>query len=310
MAEKKQVAPQENIENYEEFDVVTDVYMPIYDEEEKYSSPILAKMREQNIDPYELLGENKVEGVGPVIREENKEEQSKYSAAFLDFVKDIPEASTLSVLEAVTNLGNNAIQLGGTVSNLLFEGTKADTISQATTGFAQLMNKNSEQVVAKLDQYKKDNDINGVTDLLTDIGLDIGMTIPIQKMLKKTGFPSFWATPLSFGLAFGLSSGDEKDNVIIDSQVINRTMELLNVLPDTPENEVAELVATTFEGTAWGVAGDRLRKVFQFLKNNVPAYLNQQTAVATGGAVAAGEAVSKVSDNIQNNNISQTTEKE
>ena len=310
MAEEKQLPPAENIENYEEFDVVDDLYMPIYDEEEKYSSPILAKMREQNIDPYELLGENKVDGVGPVIREENKEQYNKYSAAFLDFFKDVPEATTLSVLEAVANVGNNVIQLGGTVSNALFQGTNADEISQATTGFAQLVNKNSEQLVAKLDQYKKDNDVNGVTDLLTDIGIDIGMTIPISKMLKKTGVPSFVATPLAFGLSYGFTSGDKDDNVIIDSQVVNRTMQLLNVLPDTPENEVAELVATTFEGTAWAVAGDRLMKVFKFLKNNIPAYINQQTAVAVGGAAAAGEAVTKVSDNIQNNNISQTTEKE
>ena len=310
MAEEKKLPPEEKVENYEEFDVVDDLYMPIYDEEEKYSSPVLAKMRELNIDPYELLGENKVDGVGPVVREENKEEYNKYSAAFLDFLKDVPEATTLSVLEAIANIGNNVVQLGGTASNALFRGTKADDLSQATTGFAQLVNKNSEQLVAKLDQYKKDNDVNGVTDLLTDIGIDIGATIPIQKMLKKTGIPSFVATPLAFGLAYGFTSGDEKGNVIIDSQVVNRTMELLNVLPDTPENEVAELVATTFEGTAWAAAGDRLLKTFKFLKNNIPAYINQQTTVATGGAVAAGEAVRKVSDNIQNNNISQTTEKE
>ena len=34
MAEEKQLPPEENIENYEEFDVVDDLYMPIYDEEE------------------------------------------------------------------------------------------------------------------------------------------------------------------------------------------------------------------------------------------------------------------------------------
>ena len=51
MAEEKKLLPEENIENYEEFDVVDDLYMPIYDEEEKYSSPVLAKMRELNIDP-------------------------------------------------------------------------------------------------------------------------------------------------------------------------------------------------------------------------------------------------------------------
>ncbi len=68
MAEEKKLPPEENIEKYDEFDVVDDLYMPIYDQEEKYSSPVLAKMRELNIDPYELLGENKVDGVVTVVR--------------------------------------------------------------------------------------------------------------------------------------------------------------------------------------------------------------------------------------------------
>ena len=32
MAEEKKLLPEENIENYEEFDVVDDLYMPIYDQ--------------------------------------------------------------------------------------------------------------------------------------------------------------------------------------------------------------------------------------------------------------------------------------
>ena len=83
----------------------------------------------------------------------------------------------------------------------------------------------------------------------------------------------------------------------------------MNVLEDTPESEVAELVATTFEGTAWAAAGERLVKVFKLIKNNIPAFINQQTAVSVGGSVAAGEAAGKVSDNIQNNIISEQTNK-
>ena len=56
--------------------------------------------------------------------------------------------------------------------------------------------------------------------------------------------------PLSFGLAYGFSVAKEIDgNMIMDSQAINRTFELLNILPDTPESEIAEAVATAFEGT-------------------------------------------------------------
>ena len=146
---------------------------------------------------------------------------------------------------------------------------------------------------------------------MADIGIDIAAAVPINKMLKKTGLPSFIATPLSFGLAYGLTSGDDeaKANIIIDSQVINRTNELLNILEDTPESEVAELVATTFEGTAWAGAGDRLIKVFKMIKQNIPAFINQQTVTTgTTTAVVAG-AADTVSDNIQNNIISEQTEK-
>ena len=98
--------------------------------------------------------------------------------------------------------------------------------------------------------------------------------------------------------------------MIMDSQALNRTFELLNILPDTPESEIAEAVATSFEGTLWTAAIGPLTKTFKLLKNNVPAYINQQTVTtATGTAVAAG-AADAVSDNIQNNIISKQTDKE
>ncbi len=279
---------EKELEQYESFDVVNDLFLPIKEEEEKYASPILARFRENEVDPFEYLGEPKVEGVGPVRKVQDQEEQNKYSAAFLDFFKDLPEAAVTSTAESLANVGNNAVQLVGAGSNLLFRGTeKADEFSKATTSFAKLINKRTENFVKNIEQYRKDNDVNGVTDLMADIGIDIAAAVPINKMLKKTGLPSFIATPLSFGLAYGLTSGDDeaKANIIIDSQVINRTNELLNILEDTPESEVAELVATTFEGTAWASAGDRLIKVFKMIKQNIPAFINQQT-VTTGAATA------------------------
>ena len=48
-------------------------------------------------------------------------------------------------------------------------------------------------------------------------------------------------------------------------------------------SEVIELVATTFEGTAWGTAGDRLVKVFKLIKNNI-LHLWSQTATTIAGS--------------------------
>ena len=61
---------------------------------------------------------------------------------------------------------------------------------------------------------------------MADIGIDIAAAVPINKMLKKTGMPSFIATPLSFGLAYGLTGGDDeaKANIIITVRLLIEQM--------------------------------------------------------------------------------------
>ena len=303
------------IENYEEFDYLTDFYLPFQEQEAKYNSSILKGFRENNIDPYEYIGEKKVDGIKPIkLLKPEEEEQGKidYSEAFIEFFKDIPESVALSTLENIANISNLGVQAIGVASNLAFKDTKLDKISDVTNSAASFYNRNTEQFVKNIETYAKNNDVNGVSKFITDIGIDTGLSFPIYKQLKKVGVPTFAAMPLSFGLAYGFSGGEKEidGNMIMDSQALNRTFELLNILPDTPESEIAEAVATSFEGTLWTAAIPQITKVFKLLKNNVPAYINQQTVTtATGTAVAAG-AADTVSDNIQNNIISKQTDKE
>ena len=42
------ITHEDNIQEFEEFDYITDFYLPIKDVEEKYSSPTLALMREND----------------------------------------------------------------------------------------------------------------------------------------------------------------------------------------------------------------------------------------------------------------------
>ena len=303
------------IESYEEFDYLTDFYLPFQEQETKYNSEILKGFRTNNIDPYEFLGEKKVNGIQPIeLTKPEDQEQGKidYSEAFVEFFKDLPESVALSTLENLANISNLGVQAVGVGTNLLFKDTKLDKISDVTNSAANFYNKNTEQFVKNIETYAKNNDVNGVSKFMTDIGIDTALSVPIYRQLKKTGVPTFAAMPLSFGLAYGFSGGEKEvdGNMIMDSQALNRTFELLNILPDTPESEIAEAVATSFEGTLWTAAIPQITKVFKLLKNNVPAYINQQTVTtATGTAVAAG-AADTVSDNIQNNIISKQTDKE
>lgn len=302
-------------EQLPEFDVVTDFYLPFKEVEEKHSSPILKGLRDNNIDAHEFLGEEKVEGVGLVEAMDEKQvenEKTNFGQSFLDFVKDIPQAAGTSTLEAGANITNNLIQLFGFGTNIAFKDTqKGNHISDYVTEFSQGYNKGTEEFIAKLDQYRQDNDVNGVANFVSDMGIDLAATIPMDKMLKKVGIPSYASLPLAFGLSYAFTGGDKKleKNIMVDSEVINRLNETLGALPNTPEAEVAELVGNAFEGTVWAGVGDRLVKVFKLLKNNVPAYMNQQTAVSVGGAAASGEAVNKINQATdQNLNVEEPTQ--
>ena len=88
---------------------------------------------------------------------------------------------------------------------------------------------------------------------------------------------------------------------------INGLKTAVGIDDDTPADELFDKTVQALEFGAMGIALD---KIFPIIKNIKKFRRADQAAVSVGGAAAAGEAVSKVSDNIGNNNISQTTEKE
>ena len=146
-------------QKYEEFDYLTDFYFPIKDVEERYASPVLALMRENEIDPYEFIGQDKVEGVGPIVKIEDKAElenaKVSYSQSIIDFLKDSIPATGISTAEGGANIANNLVQLFGFGSNRLFKNTRGDNIAKYTTEFAQAYNKGTEDFVTTLDNYAK-----------------------------------------------------------------------------------------------------------------------------------------------------------
>ena len=157
-------------QQYEEFDYITDFYMPIKEVEDKYNSPHLKRLRDAKIDAYEYLGLEKVDGVGEIKKIEDKTElaEAKKTAGqhLIDFAKDFIPATITETQEAGANVLNNVVQLFGFGSNMMFKGTKFDEVSQTTTEFAQGYNKGTEEFIAKLNKYKEENDVNGASEFV------------------------------------------------------------------------------------------------------------------------------------------------
>ena len=73
-------------EQYEEFDYLSDFYFPLKEVEDKYSSPILKRLRENEIDPHEFLGIEKVEGTGVVKRITDKTDLEEGKKTFWSII--------------------------------------------------------------------------------------------------------------------------------------------------------------------------------------------------------------------------------
>ena len=302
------------IEQYDEFDYISDFYLPQKDSEELYNTETYKIINQNGIDDFEYFTEEKVQGIDDTrvkrVEEVSDQDKEGFFGPFLDFFKDLPESFAIDVGESFLNIANNATQLVGMASNVAFQDTKSSAISDFTNKVAKNVRLQTREAKEHLKFYAEERDINGVSQLFTDIGIDLGLMFPIQKQLKKTGMPSMISYPLAFGLAYGFTGGkgDQDKNLIISSHLMNKTNKLLKVLPDTPEDEVGTLVANTFEGTAWGFAGPILKNTFKFIKTSLPYMVNQQTAVGAGGSAAVTAGVEEVQDNIQNNIISEKPE--
>ena len=94
---------------------------------------------------------------------------------------------------------------------------------------------------------------------------------------------------------------------MVDTDAINGLKTAVGIDDDTPADELFDKAVQALEFGAMGIAFD---KIFPIIKNIKKFKRADQAAVTVGGAAAAGEAAKKVQDNLGNNNISQTTEKE
>ena len=155
-----------------------------------------------------------------------------------------------------------------------------------------------------LNELDKDDPLT--TRIIAAVGQDAAFVYPIYKKVKSIGIPKQYALPVSFALGSTLAF-DKKASFMVDTDAINGLKTAVGIDDDTPADELFDKTVQALEFGAMGIAFD---KIFPIIKNIKKFKRADQAAVAVGGAAASGEAVKKVQDNLGNNNISQTTEKE
>ena len=143
------------------------------------------------------------------------------------------------------------------------------------------------------------------TRIIGAIGQDAAYVVPIFNKFKSIGIPKQYALPIAIGLGSTLAF-DKNTSFMLDTETIDGLKRTINLNPDTPAEELFDKMVQFIEFSGMGFAFNKIAPIIKNLKK-VDV---QKAATVTAGSAAAGAGASELQDNIQNNIISEQTEKE
>ena len=229
-------------------------------------------LEENHVDTNEILGINKEALAGsysakdkdPVIQKAKEE-------SFMDGVFELGE--NLKNSDVATSIKSrvpegliNAADFGTNIFNSFDRLFSLDPNYQST----DIFNKWSANLDKARNSYKeKRKDIEGsVSDMAGMVLQDAPYAAALYPVFNK-----FMSKPKAAALAFGVGYGiafEEDKNLFLPSEAITKFKHLLNILPDTPEDQLADDVIEAFEGSSMALLIPGTIKALQFMKRRLP----------------------------------------
>ena len=284
--------------------ILDDFYLPLLEQEKHYLSKEYKLLKKNKVDTAEFDGFEKDRNAGEVKFTEATEDNKKelYNEV-LDFAAAIPKDLIISVVRG----GMNGLDF---VKDLVAFGAYGNEQLPDDSVF-KFIDDRIEAQKKKLNELEKDDPLT--TRLIGMVGQDAAYIMPIYKKLKSAGIPKQYAFPASFAIGSTLAF-DKETSFLLDTDMIKGLKETINLNPDTPAEELFEKAVQGIEFTGLGYAFNKLYPMIKAMRK-VDV---QKAATVTATSLAAGEGAKaivkkseeKASDNIQNNIISEQTEKE
>lgn len=298
---------------------VLDFYLDLQKDEELIASKEYQLFKDNKLDTAILDGVDPDPGAGVVHvgKEISDGEKSILMDDVVDFVKSMPK----DLLISVTRGAMNGFDFVNSTTNLV--GVNPDS------SYEFIRDKIDNQL-KRLDELDKDSPL--VSKLIAIAGQDGAYVYPAYKKFKSLGVPKQYALPLAFGTGQALAF-DKETSFLVDTDSINSMKKYIGIEPNTAADDTINNALLAMEGASLGILFDKLGIVLKGVKNSNW----QQNAVAVGGGTASGAIVDKamagekpsaeeavtqsqldnlkktdktVSENIENNIISETTKKE
>ena len=284
--------------------LLDDFYLPLLDQEKHYLSKEYKLLKKNKIDTAEFDGLQKDKNSGEITFTEATEDQKKelYNEV-LTFAKALPKDLIISITRGGVN--------GFDFINDLAAFAKYGNEQVPEDSVFKFIDDRLEAQKKSLNELEKDDPLT--TRIIGALGQDAAFVYPIYKKMKSAGIPKQFSLPASFAIGSTLAF-DKETSFMLDTDMIKGLKETINLNPDTPAEEMFDKAVQGIEFTGLGYA---FNKLFPMIKAMRKIDV-QKAATVTAGSLAAGEGAKAiveksediVTDNIQNNIISEQTEKE
>ena len=285
-------------------DILDDFYLPLLDQEKHYLSKEYKLLKKNKIDTAEFDGFEKDKNAGEITFTEATEDNKKelYNEV-LTFAKALPKDLIISIVRGGMN--------GFDFINDLVAFAKYGNEQVPDDSVFKFIDDRIEAQKKSLDELEKDDPLT--TRMIGALGQDAAFVLPIYKKMTSAGIPKQYAFPASFAIGSTLAF-DKETSFMLDTDMIKGLKDTINLNEDTPAEELFDKAVQGIEFTGLGYAFNKLYPMIKAMRK-VDV---QKAATVTAGSLAAGEGAKtivekseeKVSDNIQNNIISEQTEKE
>ncbi len=278
----------------ENINLINTYYLPKVEKDFIDNSNLIKTLNDNHIDSNEVLGIDKevASGTYPIKEEDPKVQEANEKG----FIEDLLEfGNTIAQSEIGKSVGSrfqegfiNIADFGTNIFNTFDKFFSLDPKYQRSEIFNNWSN-NLENTKKILREQRKEAE-GQMTDWVGMIVQDMPAYFAINKMLKKAKIKPKYRFPLAVGLSYAMSFDQTHDeDIFVNSEVVKEIKQILNVLPDTPENQLVDDLAqmgTMYLGT----------KIFQgigpalkFIKRNVkPEAVSDVARLTAAGTVVAG----------------------
>ena len=291
----------------ENFDIIE--RLQTYNNSKQINNSNAYKMFAENkVDNFELLGIDKEDAAGTYsIKEKDPKIQEAKENEFLNDFLELGE--NLKNSDVVTSIKSrvpegliNVADFGTNIFNSFDKLFSIDPNYKRSEIFNKWSN-NLDNTRNKLKEKRQEVE-GSLSDMAGMVMQDAPATIALYSTFSKF-MPKQYAAVLAFGVGYGMSFDEENPSFFMDSETVSKLKHIINVLPDTPEDQLTDDIIEMLEGTGMASLIPGVVKSFKFIKKNVSKEILSDIAKITAGtAVATGAAT----ESIGNNTISKLTE--